>query len=264
MQVVSDIHLEFYKKLKGVPKIPVLAPILVLAGDVGYPTLPIFWEFLTQVSKSFEHVLLVPGNHEYYHTNNAVRKRRILTIHRMDEFIQVGLEHHALKNVHFLQKSDVILNDIRFIGATLWTYIPDESAGEVVTSMADFKRCYVENSETNTILPPTVAELNALHIDHAEYLRRTLGTPTTAKKTVVVTHHIPSFRLIAPQYKKSRINCAFASDVLDTLENKPDVWICGHSHVRTDTVLDGVRVIMNAIGYPDELSPPTHEIIPIN
>ncbi len=246
MQCISDLHLEFYKTLEKVPPIPVRAPILVLAGDIGYPTLPLYWEFLTKVSQDFEHVILVPGNHEYYHNNTQIYKKRILSISKMDELIQGQLSHLGLTNVHFLQKSEVVLNNIRFVGATLWSHIPAEHATEVMTSMADFRRSF---SDAGTL---QISDMNMLHADHVQYLKHALQTETNLK-TVVVTHHMPSFRLIASEYEGSNINCAFASSVLEELTVKPDVWICGHSHRRTDVQLDGVRVIMHAVGYPDEL-----------
>jgi hypothetical protein len=246
MQCISDLHLEFYKKIESVPKIPVNAPILVLAGDIGYPTLPLYWEFLTNVSRDFEHVILVPGNHEYYHSNTQIYKKRILSISKMDELIQGQLHHLGLTNVHFLQKSEIVLNNIRFVGATLWSHIPQEHATEVATSMADFRRSF---SDAGTL---QISDVNTLHADHVAYLKHALHTETNLK-TVVITHHMPSFRLVAPQFEGSHINCAFASSVLEDLSQKPDFWICGHSHCRTDVTLDGTRVIMNAVGYPDEL-----------
>lgn len=105
MQCISDIHLEFYKYLGDVPVIPTNAPILILAGDVGYPTLPLYWEFMKDVSRRYEHVLLVPGNHEYYHNNAQIQKKRILSVSEMDELIQGQLAHLGLTNAHFLQKS---------------------------------------------------------------------------------------------------------------------------------------------------------------
>tara|TARA_R100001163_G_C5066416_1_gene204820 strand:+ start:2691 stop:3935 length:1245 start_codon:yes stop_codon:yes gene_type:complete len=70
VQVLSDLHLD-YKKWKGrevAPEIAVgeNAKFLVLAGDIGNPISKIYNDFLKNVCKIFEHVVLVPGNHEFY------------------------------------------------------------------------------------------------------------------------------------------------------------------------------------------------------
>lgn len=94
--------------------------------------------------------------------------------------------------------------------------------------------------------------MNQMHADHVAFLKLAL-TSESHLKTVVITHYMPSFRLVAPEYADSNINCAFTSSILEELTVKPDVWICGHSHCHTDVVLDGTRVLMHAMGYPGEL-----------
>jgi len=71
VQYFSDLHLEMMPGF--VIDIPVVADILVLAGDMGMIRQPLTREFFTKVCKKFKDVLYVTGNHEYYqqgfHTN---------------------------------------------------------------------------------------------------------------------------------------------------------------------------------------------------
>lgn len=57
-----------------------------------------------------------------------------------------------------------------------------------------------------------------------------------AGQTVVVTHHLPSGRSVAPRFAASVLNPAFASD-LDHLieEHEPALWIHGHTHENCPT-----------------------------
>jgi predicted phosphodiesterase len=253
IQYISDIHLEFYKK---VPEIPVCADILVLAGDVGYPTMPIFWEFLQKISEQFKHIILVAGNHEYYHTNSAIKKRRILTINEIDELMYSEIGRRQLNNVHFLQCSSIIIDDIEFIGATLWTDIPLEKTVDVVEAMSDYSRIFIEDDVTQTVHTVSVEALNKLHREHRQFLscqdEDSQDAAFKAKKTVFITHHMPSYTMIHEKYEGYSINCAFASDTLHTVLKKPDIWICGHSHTVYNGVIDGVHCLMNPIGYPGE------------
>lgn len=256
IQYISDIHLEFYKTLKSIPSIPVEAPILVLAGDVGYPTLPIYWEFLERCSAEFKHVILITGNHEYYHTNTAIKKGRILTIRMIDELIRSELERRRLSNIHFLHNSSVILEGIRFIGSTLWSNIPLQYEYEVSRTMNDFKQSFEGSMEDRK--PLTVPTYNRMYNEAHDYIELQLKEST--EQTVVITHHLPSCKMIDKKYAGSSVNCAFASNSLEELIDSgiplPAAWICGHSHTPVDLTIEGVRCVMNPIGYPCELSKP--------
>lgn len=251
IQYISDIHLEFYK---DVPDIPVNADILILAGDVGYPTMPIFWEFLEKMSEQFKHVILIAGNHEYYHTNSAIKKGRILTINEVDELIYSEIGRRQLNNVHFLQCSSIIIDNIEFVGSTLWTDIPRNKTVDVVEAMSDYSRIFVEDKKSSTIHTVSVEALNKLHREHRQFLscQDRQDAAFKAKKTVFITHHMPSYKMIHEKYAEYSINCAFASDTLHTVLRKPDIWICGHSHTAYNDIIDGVHCLMNPIGYPGE------------
>lgn len=65
LQILSDIHLEFTGTINRLPNIPVLAPILALVGDIGYPHKESYKDFIHQKSNEYELVLVIAGNHEY-------------------------------------------------------------------------------------------------------------------------------------------------------------------------------------------------------
>ncbi len=70
IQFISDLHFEFPQNVDFINSSPLKAvgEVLVLAGDTGYlndeklPKMK-FWEW---TSSNFKHVLLIPGNHEFY------------------------------------------------------------------------------------------------------------------------------------------------------------------------------------------------------
>ncbi|MBE6219826.1 MAG: hypothetical protein E7126_07275 [Rikenellaceae bacterium] len=71
IQYASDLHLELTHNAKYINTLPIEAvgDVLVLAGDIfnlcdKTPPCPKFWEW---ASTSFREVLIVAGNHEYYH-----------------------------------------------------------------------------------------------------------------------------------------------------------------------------------------------------
>ena len=93
----------------------------------------------------------------------------------------------------------------------------------------------------------------------------------TTNTTVVVTHHAPSRRSIAPQFAGDSLNAAFASDltglmglprvppvVTDEIPAPvtPALWVHGHMHNSSDYLERGTRIVCNPRGYfPYEPNP---------
>ena len=73
------------------------------------------------------------------------------------------------------------------------------------------------------------------------------------RRPVVVTHHLPSERSVAPRFAKDELTPAFASH-LDDLLPFAQLWIHGHTHDSIDYVLEAeghrTRVVCNPRGYP--------------
>jgi Icc-related predicted phosphoesterase len=71
--------------------------------------------------------------------------------------------------------------------------------------------------------------------------------------TVVITHHLPALKSIAPRYANDPLNPAFASRLEDMIERyQPTLWIHGHTHEPCDYELSRTRVVCNPRGYPGE------------
>lgn len=71
IQVISDLHLEFMKKLPKFLNDFKKADYLFLAGDIGYPKYPeynsgIFYQFISWCCDNYKKVFYIIGNHEAY------------------------------------------------------------------------------------------------------------------------------------------------------------------------------------------------------
>ena len=107
---VSDLHLEFYDQYKKDFRLKVdidAATILVLAGDIHLGDQS--EKYIKRWSKRFQHIILVAGNHEFYNLeiNSTITKLKEMT----DRY----------ENVSFLNNSIVEVEDVLFVGATLWS-----------------------------------------------------------------------------------------------------------------------------------------------
>ena len=73
---------------------------------------------------------------------------------------------------------------------------------------------------------------------------------STAKHIVVVTHHLPTLAVVAPQHKGSVLNGAFATELGDYIAGSCiDVWIYGDLHTNIDITIGNTRIVCNQLGY---------------
>lgn len=235
IQYASDFHLEFrenWRILRQENPMDVRGDVLVLAGDIGYlgddnfSTHP-FWDW---ASENFQHVLVCLGNHEFY------KYYDLSTMHD-------GLVGEIRPNVHYYYNNVVRIDDIDFIISTLWAHIDLEDAYITEHSVTDFHRImYGEN-----VL--TFSDFNREHQRCLDFIRRSVAE-SNARHKIVVTHHVPSFQLMSPEFSGSRINGAFTLELSDYIENSGiDYWIYGHSHRNIDKTIGTTRCVSNQFGY---------------
>ena len=223
LQFLSDVHLEYKNKI---PTIHPKATYLALLGDIGNPFRKNYKIFLGQASDKFEKTFIISGNHEYWNTTS---------ISDTDNKISQIAENFP--NVYYLNNNSHLINDYMILGTTLWTNIINKNRLGDNTKIIYDKKLLTDNN------------INTLHNNSVKWLKDQISKH---KNIIVLTHHLPSFKLIIPRFHKPRyinVHDRFASD-LDYLITKPVVaWLCGHSHCQTDTYINGIYCGINAVGY---------------
>jgi predicted phosphohydrolase len=233
---VSDIHLEFYKKdcFDKIFHFPDNGEILCLAGDIGYPQHDNYNKFLKYCSDKFKYVVLIAGNHEYYMGQS---------IDEVNNMIQLICSQY--NNVVFLNNSTYYCEeyDLYVVGSTLWTDINGLTNDNIV-GYNDFNKIDSMNLDT----------MNELHSKSIEFLSNELGRLEGSKsKVIVMTHHLPSYKMIHNKYKGSPLSPLFANNMDEYFEKyKIDVWICGHSHAIMKETINKTQILLNPMGYPGE------------
>lgn len=233
IKIISDIHFEFLPKLKSNWVINIIkknSDILVLAGDIGYPDSYNYKDFLINMNSMFQRIYLIAGNHEYYSKKSMDTNINI---------IRKIIKENNLTNIKFLSNEYEDYQGYRFIGSTLWSKIlnPDYLIN-------DFDQ--IPN------LTPTI--YNELHNECIDFITKTLDDSKEKNIPVImITHHLPSLTLNDSKYKKySNYNQCFSSE-LDYLIHDPIIlWIYGHTHTTSDKIINGIRMVCNPIGYPNE------------
>lgn len=246
LRLVSDLHLEFYHTLAPVISLLTGTPpgmerprYLALCGDIGIPYHPLYKEFLSWADSNYEHVFLVAGNHEYYHSWK--------TIGEIDNDIEDIV--CPLSNVTFLRDRGEDFMGLRVYGTTLWSHVGVSL--RVKNGMNDYLR--INKKEGGWRKNISLKDMNNMHDNSVKGIQAEIDTcKGLGMSLVVLSHHLPSFQLVDPKYERHPLTEAFASD-LDRLIAPPVThWLFGHSHTVADKVINGVRCVANPLGYVGE------------
>lgn len=258
IHVCSDLHLEISEFSITNSK---NADVLILSGDImianvlhdfpaDYDDSIIqskrhiqairFRKFLRYCSEDFQHVIYVAGNHEFYHG----KFYQTLDI--------LKNECAAFPNIHFLENDSVTINDVIFVGGTLWT---DCNRSDPITlwdlknKMNDF---HVIKNERKSYRKLSTDDIVARHRNTLEYIRTIVKNAPSDKKVVVVGHHSPSFSSVSEEYKSETImNGGYASELSEFILDHPNIvlWTHGHMHNVSDYMIGTTRVVCNPRGY---------------
>ena len=237
IQIMSDLHLEF--KPKNFPLISSEAEAIIIAGDLATDEAD-FANFLMNYVRDFTDapVLFVLGNHDYY--------GKILT-EAPNHYKDMA---SSVENVHVLDNQCVNIKGIKFVGTTLWTDFDNRSCmAAAMTCMPDYDRIKKlgHHYEAATINAQDIYET---YQGNLEFLDQELGS---GLRTVVVTHHIPSYKFVDPYFLSSSLNGAFYCNLDNFIEDKaPYAWICGHTHRHFTGKIGETFVYCNPYGYPYE------------
>lgn len=236
LQIVSDTHIEFRKQL---PTIPRLADHIALLGDIGNPRVRSYEIFIGNMSKEFETVFVVLGNHEYYTSNSKWHMKTIKQ--RIDGIIA------KYDNVHLLERLTFDLTDnTRLVGCTLWSNINEVG----IRFLNDFRKIWVQKEHGKRLL--TQFDYLSMHHRDVAWLQEAIAQcEKDGKQAVVLTHHGTS-SLCAGKFLGSPYNPGFVTELPFIFKSPVVASASGHVHSNVDTMINGVRVVSNALGYPGE------------
>jgi Icc-related predicted phosphoesterase len=256
--LVSDVHLEFgdleFDNTHN-------ADVLILGGDIcvgadmvqrdPYNTLGEeyrsnrFHAFFQRCCERFPHVIFIVGNHEHYHGDFTK------TVPHFKDVLGY------LPNLHILEKEIWVLDDVTFIGGTLWTDMNRRDVRtlhEISRMMNDF-RCVDHSAKLADQRGWggrfTTTDAADDHDAMVEYIRLTIEGKWD-QKFVVVGHHAPSRLSTHPRYAHEAImNGGYSSELDNFILDHPQIrlWTHGHTHEDFDYCIGSTRVLCNPRGY---------------
>lgn len=225
IKIVSDVHVEFDRDhgrqfLRELPNEN--TDILVVAGDLGVRGL--ITDSLRILCDRFPEVIFVMGNHSSYHSSIEYK------IKEMEDL------DNEIGNLHFLENRKVEILGETFVGCTLWF---KDDPNRPLDGWSDFR--FIDGA------PSSIFEQNKKNVKFLE--------ENVDENSCIITHHLPSYRCVDPEWQGSPFNCYFVCDMEKLIyDKKPKLWIHAHSHSFQDITIDETRVIRNPRAYPHENS----------
>ena len=232
--VLSDIHLEHQtgRPTQYLPPQNHDVQNLIIAGDLGNPFTNSVIQYVEEAKRRFKRVIFVRGNHDVYNSHS---------LYEVDKQIRSF-------GIDFLQNETIIIDDVEFIGTTLWSNVPPQYY-KIVNQKFGYGWEITQ----------------FLHRQDRDFLEDALKSPPKATARVVVTHYPVSLEFMTDSWKNSprSKNQAegtfhrYYNTTMDHLFDKADVFICGHSHTFINKYRerqDGKKTLLlqNPKGYLDE------------
>jgi len=220
-QIISDVHCEFHRDggKSFCETLSVISPTLVIAGD--FATYDLIIRNIQILTKRFENVIYVCGNHEYY---GATRGLVNQTLNKLG---------YRYKNFHWLNNSTVEIDGVRFLGSTMWfqdrpdNFMYQDLLNDFYCIRGFKKWIYSENKKAISFFDNNVKEGD-----------------------VVITHHAPCSLSISSGFRSSDTNRFYVCDMSELIyQKKPSYWIHGHMHQAVSYGLYNTRVESNPFGY---------------
>jgi predicted phosphohydrolase len=262
LRIYSDIHLDHYahgasskgdKAFWYPPELPDdLDTTLILAGDLWIGTRFIEWagfSWIGTVANRFKQVIVVLGNHDYWPMGD-------LTVTKGGDKCNALLADMHIDNVIVLDCDTFMIEDVMFVGATLWT---DMNNGDPLAmyNMTQFMtydgKCKYITGANGEYEKFSSFKWVQTHTKHRDYIKYVVEQ-NRDKKIIVITHHLPLASLGDPRYIGDNSNCYYSSDLSNLILDNPHIvlWCYGHTHHQKDTMMVSTRLINNCVGYAGE------------
>lgn len=233
---LSDIHIDYDANARWVAELSAedyRDDVLILAGDVS-DSLQRLRDCLHLLARRFKRVLYVPGNHDLW-----VRGEPALT--SLDKLAQlraaVGESGASMDVFHEGTLSIVPL-------LSWYDFSFGAPSRELLQRWVDFRACRWPGDMHAAEVAAHFQELNVPALE-------------TRNDTVIsFSHFLPRIDLM-PDYipaDKRMLYPILGSEQLErqVRQLRPRLHVYGHSHVNRRVVVDGIKYVNNAFGYPHE------------
>lgn len=258
--LISDVHVDIHAWDWSLLQHCDATIPMVVAGDISNDVMEAS-RWIADLRARFDQVVWVAGNHCFYNLGfhqTRLYDREFSARWPYPRNVPEIYDHYArwsqAHDVHFLHRSSVTLDGVQFVGVTGWhnwdaaPYLKFEDQVQAWQDhMMDAR--YIRWSPDDMDWRPVLQAA----LDDADYLRTAVSE--TDQPKVIISHHIPHRNLVKvtanPMW--NLLNGSFLNTELETVRHSSvKAWCYGHTHFRDDRVIDHIRHVNNARGYPRE------------
>ena len=240
IRIMSDIHNDVNYKFPF--SLADKDKFTIVAGDIsGTVSDTIRW-----VNDNINNGIIIGGNHSGYSEDNH-------SLQWVDN--ELTNYYKLTDNVSYLQNAYKIIDDIVFVGATLWTDFKLYGESFQLWDMQNSTKYindyrydhYDDNGEMRLLKPQDTLDMFNKSFAFLEETVKKFAD----KKVVVITHHAPSIKSIHSKYLRGPSNPCYASNLEQFIMDNPNIklWIHGHVHSNFDYMIGDTRVVCNPRGY---------------
>ncbi len=243
LYTISDIHTEFLTEAQISVLLDLIQKkdnsILICPGDIGLlnnmDNINKYKQFMLGLGTKFDYIVYIIGNHEYYHNSfevtNSVAKELSTVFNKQ---FDIPNKYNLLIN------ESIIIDNYNFYGTTLWSKpMSKYESTNCIHLITDFKgsiKLYDDEFEKNKL-----------------WLTNQINNLNESYDNIIITHHLPSYKLIQPKYiMYKELNSFFASELDELIKNPIKCWIYGHTHNRFIKKINDIMTIVNPLGYISE------------
>jgi predicted phosphodiesterase len=244
----SDMHLNFYFG----NKVPFWVPepldtdketALILAGDLWEGTKFIKHSdesWIQPLAERFHSVFIVAGNHDIWDEN----------IHKYHDKARIALQDMGLTNVHILENNAMVIDNVKFIGGTLWTDFNNAdpfTLWQAKNHMNDYKYIRAGNDYRKV----TSDDIFQAHKKTKKFIFENAKKDNDDQKIVVITHHSPSFQGLNDYFRSNGYTNGYYHSNFDELIETSEIglWVYGHTHSPKIYKIGNTTLMNNAVGY---------------
>lgn len=151
--------------------------------------------------------------------------------------------------VIFLEREDYTLPidpKITILGCALWSHLDPNNYYQAKQGINDFRMVYFGQGN---FLTPSIYD--TWHQRDVSWLNQEIEARSD-ETIIIVTHHVPTQRVIAPIYCDHPLNMCFVTNLEYLFKPHVKLWSCGHSHKKGVNQINSGWCGLNPRGYPGE------------
>ena len=214
---------------------------LIVAGDIS-DNLLCSIDYLNEISKYYEKILFVDGNHEHVHKYpDLYEKKYINNLINNDKIV-------------YLSNKPYQLNNTVFIGACGW-WDYNNSDSETIDKNHNYFDEWIphftlKDSENfiNNVINKSIEEIEYLDNNIKKYMN-----DVSVKNIVIVTHTLPKACFFDDDKDKIELSTEYNTKFENLLKyDKITHWIFGHTHTYWDKKINNIQFYCNPRGRPED------------